>query len=155
MRRSSKKNKHDSEIPRREDINPTPGNLDEESAVKDLLGKSLAELTVEFTTDEQAAFQMQEHFMFMGPKAFQYYFPAYLAYFESDLSNGYSDTVNCVIGFLRFRLETEPETLHTIRPIVLATVRCCLAKYDKFHINTLIYGDLKQQLCSLEQKMLE
>jgi hypothetical protein len=138
-------------LPTREEINPTPGNLDEEWAVRHLLGKSLADLTALFLADENAAFQYQEDFMFMGAAAFRYYFPAYLAYFRSARSAGDSDTLNAVVGVLENRLQAEPETICAIAPTVLETLRLCEQDFDKFGADPEIYGDLPERIRWLEE----
>ena len=137
-------------FPTREEINPTPGNLDEEWAVTHLLGKSLADLTALFLTDENAAFQYQEDFMFMGTAAFRYYFPAYLAYFRSGRSVGDSDTLNAIVSVLENRLQDEPETICAIAPTVLETLRLCEQDFDKFGADPGIYGDLPERIRRLE-----
>ena len=138
-------------LPTREEINPTPGNLDEEWAVTHLLGKSLADLTALFLTDENAAFQYQEDFMFMGAAAFRYYFPAYLAYLRSERSAGDSDTLNAVVGFLEIRQQYEPETVRAIAPAVLETLHLCEQDYDKFGADPEIYGDMLGRIRRLKE----
>ncbi len=142
-------------VPTREEINPTPGNLDEEWAVKHLLGKSLDDLTALFLTDENAAFQYQEDFMFMGAAAFRYYFPAYLEYFRSGRSAGDSDTLNGVVGFLEIRLQVEPEVIRAIAPTVLETLRLCERDFDKFDADPEIYGDLPERIRLLQEAVCE
>lgn len=65
-------------LPSREEFIPS-GMLDEESAFRDFGGKSLSEVR-ELVAENFLG--RQEHFMWMGIRAFCYYLPAFVDYFD-------------------------------------------------------------------------
>jgi len=118
-------------IPTEDEISPY-NSLDEQWALPHLLGKSLADLEREFTTDDNIAYQYQEDFMWIGDKAFSYYFPAYKSYFESPLSEGDSTLLSAILMTLKRRMEEAPDSVLQIADTMLAMLDYIDGHYDKF-----------------------
>lgn len=77
-----------SELPSESDFDPTPlGDLDAQCAWKNFGGLSIEEAVEKF---RECPLTYQEDFMFMGSKAFAYYFPAIDGYLRS-----YPDMSEC------------------------------------------------------------
>ena len=64
------------------------GSLDEGSACKHFLGKTLTEAEALF---REASLYYQEDLMWMGPRAFQFYLPAALNDLKSEAARGPND----------------------------------------------------------------
>ena len=87
-------------VPTRDEINPFR-DLDGNCAERDLLGKPV-EGMLELLHENSLKYQ--EHFMWMGPRAFIFYFPAATRYLCSDAAAGDLDFVSCMCSNLMFRL---------------------------------------------------
>lgn len=91
-------------LPTFDDINPHPGNLDEQDAVKNFLGKNHDEAYALFVD----AFETyQEDLMFMGVAAFLYYLPDGIAAAES--TEYHDDDLVCQEMFSIIQLRVEYE----------------------------------------------
>ncbi len=138
--------------PSREEICPFAGDLDGEWAVRNFPGKSVGEITRLFLSDSAAPFQLQEDLLWMGPKAFAYYLPAWTAYFRSDSSCGDADTFSSVLGTLELRLKSEPETVMAAREVVTDLLNNCISNDSVAGADARIYGGLKARFIALKRK---
>lgn len=83
-----------SPLPRERDFDPYNGNLDCQHALKIFGGMTLDQAYTEFCDRPEI---YQEDFMFMGPKAFAYYFPVVDRYLREVTSNDPHDDCETVI----------------------------------------------------------
>lgn len=98
-------------IPTKKDINPTPGNLDELTALKHFHGKSQSEaanLFFEYPT------YYEEDLKWMGSKAFAFYFPSMEPYLLSEASEDDSDIINALANTLQIRLKQDPQSIKDV-----------------------------------------
>jgi hypothetical protein len=135
------------DLPRREDIN-VHDSLDEISASDHFYGKTLEEAEALFRED---AYRYQEDLMWMGPRAFAFYLPAVSSYLRSDDSAGDDALVDALYNIFEFRMaETEfPLASDTVRRIVDYVVE----HFEKFAVDTSIYGDLLDRYRKLQARL--
>lgn len=132
--------------PTREEIN-VYDSLDEQSAVKHFLGKSIDEAEALFRED----CCYTEDLMWMGPVAFRYYINAAIQYVRSDAA---ARDANMVFGLaiaLEFRIEYEP---HELAPISLPLAEICAYVVDhssKFELSA-YEEDLPARFVALRDK---
>jgi hypothetical protein len=139
------------QLPTASEINPTPGNLDEQCAARNFLGKTLGQAEAMF---REAALLYQEDLMFMGAPAFRFYVPAAINYIRSDAAAADSDMINCFAGILEFRLEYEAGEMVAVAPLLASACRHIVDGYERFDVTPAIYGDLRPRYKSLEQAFL-
>jgi hypothetical protein len=136
-------------LPTREEIN-VHDSLDERSACKNFLGKSLEEAEALF---RENSLHYQEDLMWMGPVAFQFYVQAVIRYIKSMESQNDSDLINCFVGLLEFRLGPKPEGLLPVAKQLVEICRYVIDNYDRFDVTPEIYGDLRPRYENLIQKI--
>jgi hypothetical protein len=129
-------------LPTEADINVFD-SLDERSAVRNFLGKTIDEAEAMF---RENAFYPCEDLMWMGPKAFCFYVTSAIRYLESDASAGDSDAVNCFVGTVEHRLSFS-DAIEPSFPALREAMRFLLDHWDRyFHPDTIaIYGDLPER----------
>ena len=135
-------------LPTAKDINPTPGNLDEEWALQKFLGKNLAQAEELF---REASLNRTEDLTHMGPSAFRFYVQAAINYIRSDACVRDSDMINGFAGTLEHRLEWEGAELIPIADPLAFICGYIVEHYDRFEINPDIYGDLRPCYLHLQQ----
>lgn len=136
-------------IPSRSDID-IYGSPDEESACDHFLGKTLAQAEQMF---RESGEYYQEDLMWMGPVAFAFYLPAALDYLRSDAAAGDDHLVNCLYDIVMFRIDQERFALAI--DTVNAMVEYVIGNYDKFRVDTEIYGDVLQKYKSLKHRLAD
>ena len=119
------------------------GSLDEVTACGHFLGKSLAEAEKLFFKN---ALYYQEDLMYMGPRAFCIYFEAFVTYLESPAAEGDSDSVNCLVGLLEFRLKYNRREISAAFGRLAQCCRYILKNWSRYEVSQVIYGNLKEQL---------
>ena len=133
-------------IPSREDID-VYHSLDEASACKHFLGKSLDEAEALFRDN---SIYYQEDLLWMGPVAFRYYIHAAIRYVQSGDATGDSDIINCLAGTLRHRMQYEP--LSELQPIAEPLAVFCayvVNHFGRFDADPQIYGELRSDYAAL------
>ena len=88
----------------------------------------------------------QEDLMFMGPRAFCFYFPAALEYIASSQGSTDAEIANCLVSVIGHRLEYDSPNIRDAFPDMLRFADHLLAHYDGFALNPHIYGDLRPRL---------
>jgi hypothetical protein len=136
-------------LPTREEIN-VHDSLDERSACKNFLGKTLKQAEMLFRDD---FLHYQEDLMWMGPTAFQFYVIAAIRYIKSSESKRDSDAINCFLGLLEFRLKYEAESLRPIGKELTETCRFIVERYDQFDVTPDIYGELRPRYEQLVREL--
>src|SRR5262245_41638860 len=135
-------------LPTQQDINPIPPDLDGRSAVRNFLGKTREQITREFA---EHGMSYQEDLMFMGPRAFNYYFPAAVDYIASPQGCTDADVANCLISVVEHRLQYDaPQILGSTQQIV-RFADYVLACYDGFGFDPDICGDLRPRLNQIKK----
>lgn len=137
-------------LPTRQDIN-AHDSLDERSACKHFLGKSVAEAEGLF---RENSVYYQEDLMCMGGRAFCFYVVALISYIQSEYATGDSDIINCFARILEFRLESEPEELRPVAQTLAAVCGYILDHYARFDLTSEIYGDLRPRFQALRQTIV-
>ena len=136
-------------IPSFADFSPTQGeNLDEKLAVEHFLGKSASQAESLF---RENAIYYAGDLMWMGDKAFAFYFPAYSRFLESSHANGDADALNSLASVIAFRAEHEPQSIIGARDAVLSALNYCAENYPKFRVEAVIHGDLRSKLLQLQK----
>jgi hypothetical protein len=134
-------------LPTREEIN-VHDSLDERSACKNFLGKTLPEAEAMF---RETPLTHQEDLMFMGPVAFRFYVPAFISYIQSGSAAGDSDIINCFTVLLEYRLESEPAEMVPTAELLASACTFIIDHYDSFDVSPEIYGDLRPRLAGLRE----
>lgn len=140
-------------LPSEREINPHPGCLDGEHAVKMFLGKNLEEAEMLF---RENGLSRQEDLMWMGAVGFVFYFSAALSYLKSSMSAGDSDFASSMTGLLESRLLGEYEDYEQIISARSEMVEFCIylmENYDFYDVDFDIYGDLRPRLEKLLDKL--
>jgi hypothetical protein len=134
-------------LPTRDDFNIF-NSLDEETACKHFLNKTLIEAQALFREDGLTYCQ---DFMWMGPRAFNFYIEALFNYLKSDDSIGDSDIINCLLSVVEYRRNDEkfPSAVGRVRMIIDYVI----ANYDKFQVDRAIYGDLLEKYKILRDEL--
>lgn len=122
-------------IPTREDIS-IYNTLDEREAVKHFLNRTVEEIEELFMRGEGDASFYGEDMTYMGPKAFQYYFPAYLHYLESSVAEDDFETAQSVIGtiYAKLVLGDEKESIIPVKDKVIQCLQYLVDHPEKFHL---------------------
>jgi hypothetical protein len=136
-------------LPTREEIN-VHDSLDERSACKSFLGKTIEEIEALLRDGHLDLFG---DLMWMGPVAFQFYVPAAIQYLQSLESKGDSDTINWFLGLLEFRFEYDLELLQPIAKELTDVCRFIVEHYNQFVVTPEIYGDLRPRYQKLIQRL--
>jgi hypothetical protein len=131
-------------LPTASDINVFD-SLDERSACEHFLGKTIEQAEAMFRDN---AIRYQEDLMWMGPAAFRYYLPAFIAYIKSSSACGDADAINCFHGLIQWWLKHYRSDFLSVRDVVEAACRYILEDYGKFRV-TSVYGDLSKALKEL------
>lgn len=140
-------------LPSEREINPAPGCLDGEYAVKMFLGRTLNEAEKLF---QENGLCRQEDLMWMGPVGFVFYFPAALRYLKSSESSGDSDFASSMVSLLEFRVIGKYEDYDKISLAGAEIIDFChhlMENLDSYDINCKIYGDLRPRLKKLLNKL--
>lgn len=136
-------------IPSFADLSPTQGeNLDEKLAVEHFLGKSVSQAEKLF---RENAIYYAGDLMWMGDKAFAFYFPAFSRFLESTHADGDADALNSLASIIAFRVEHEPQSITGARAAVLSALNYCVDNYSKFKVEAAIYDDLRNKLLRLQE----
>jgi hypothetical protein len=139
-------------LPTERDINPVPEDRDGQYAAENFLGKTREQITAEFPDE---GMNYQEDLMFMGPRAFCFYFPAAVDYITSPAATGASDVVKCLCSVIETRLEHNMPDIPEALSSFVRFVDHVLAHYDDFALNPEIYGDLRPRLSAIRQACAE
>jgi hypothetical protein len=139
-------------IPTQEDINPIPENLDGQRAVRNFLGKTRDQGVSEFAGHGMS---YQEDLMFMGSRAFCFYFPAAVDYIASSQGSTDGDVASCLVSVVEHRLEYDAPEIRDAFPHILRFADHLLAHYDGFALDRGIYGDLRPRLRAIRQTSAE
>lgn len=123
-------------LPAKDEIN-IYNSQDEIAACDHFCNKTLEEAEALF---RENSLYYCEDLMWMGPRAFNFYLQAAINYLLSDYSIGDSDMINCLYSVMEYRLiEKEfPSAIDRVNTII----DYVLDNFDKFEVNTIIYGDL-------------
>lgn len=124
-------------IPIREDIDVF-GTLDERQACRHFLGKTVDEA---FNLFAENALLYQEDLMVMGSVAFQYYVPAFIRYIDRAI--GDSDAINCFLGVLEHRLNSDASSVLGMAVPLGDACRTILDRYEDYDVTENVYGDLR------------
>jgi hypothetical protein len=128
-------------LPTAKEINPFD-DLDGRAAEKNLLGKSVAQVVVML---ESNPLYYVADFMWIGPRAFAFYFPSVVTVAEKYAD---ADFINSVCGTLEIRLENKAIPSDA-RAGVHHFCKIVLQEYDRFCIEPEVYGDLKRRFLNL------
>ena len=141
------------QLPTEFEINPFPGDLDGDHAVKMFHGKSVAQAELLF--QENGSFY-QEDLMCMGPVGYAFYFPAALSYLRSSYSAGDADFTSSMLAMMEFRVmggHNDAQALAPAFPDMLSFCQHALEHYDSFDVDHEIYGDLRPRFQALTKKL--
>jgi hypothetical protein len=138
-------------LPTKEDISPTSGaDLDERAALQHFFGKSQSEAASLF-------FESPEYFaddlMWMGRKAFAFYFPSLEPYITSKKSAGDADIINALIGTLKARLDDDPVSLRDCQAPALRILVYARENLGKFQSDPCINGNAADELSDLIERV--
>lgn len=123
----------DSNIPTRDEI-CIYNSLDERMALKHFLHRSADEIENYFKTEAGEAAFYGEDLLHMGPRAFQYYFPAYRHYLESTEAEDDFETAQSIIGTIKQRYKHEKSSLVPIKEEVLQCLDYLVNHPVKFNL---------------------
>ncbi|MCH2175627.1 MAG: hypothetical protein MK193_07860 [Lentisphaeria bacterium] len=137
-------------LPTKKQINPHPGDLDGDYAVKNWLNKSIKEGASLF---EENALHYAEDFSYMGHYAFNYYLQSAILYAQSKASIEDSDFINSFIGTLKFRYKYDKKVIKKSINRCLELLSVIVDEYPKYEVNKEIYGDLEGKAKKLIKKL--
>ena len=129
------------EIPAAKDI-CVYGGIDEACALKNFLGKSIAEAESLFRDN---ALKYTEDLLWMGPVAFRFYIHAAINYVQSEHATGDCDIINCLAGTLSFWHEHYPAELVPCASVLADFCGTVLEQFDRFDADPEIYVGLREQ----------
>lgn len=115
-------------------------SLDERSACDHFLGKSLEEAEILF---RENASHYQDDLIWMGPVAFRYYVPAFVAYLKSEHSVRDSDAASSFAGLLEYWVDSAPSELGPISDTLLRAAGYVIEHWKKFEIDDDTYAGLR------------
>ena len=138
-------------LPSEQDIN-VYDSLDEKTAVQHFLGKDLQDAEVLF---RDSLFIYHEDLMSMGPVAFCFYVRAYINYLRSDFSLDDCHNASAFRMLLDYRLDTDPDDISSVIPVLLEAVEYMIANMDKFSIFPDIDGNLAEKYAALRDRLIE
>ena len=133
-------------IPTKKDINPTPGNLDELTALKHFNGKSQSEAANLFF---ECPTYYEEDLKWMGSKAFAFYFPSMEPYLLSEASEDDSDIINALANTLQIRLKQDPQSIKGCLVPALRILDYISENMQKFNVDPTIYGNITVKLSNI------
>jgi hypothetical protein len=136
-------------LPKKEEIN-VYNSLDEISACEHFFNKTLEQAEALFR--ENSAYY-QEDLMWMGPRAFQFYLQSAINYLESDDSAGDSHLIDCLYEIVVFRSKDKEFSLAINR--IARMIDYVINNYEKFNVNTDVYGDLLGKYRQLQRQLKE
>ena len=139
-------------LPTQEEINPIPDDLDGLSAVRNFLGKTREQITTEFA---EQGMSYQEDLMFMGPRGFNFYFPAAVDYIASSQGSTDVDVASCLISVVEYRLEYDAPEIRDATPHIARFTDYVLTHYNRFGFDPNIYGDLRPRLNQIKKSCAE
>jgi hypothetical protein len=139
-------------LPTQKDINPIPEDLDGQCAVRNFLRKTRDQITREFA---EHGMSYQEDLMFMGSRAFCFYFPAAVDYLAGSQGSTDADVANCLVSVVEHRLEYDSLEIRDAFPDIFRFADHLLAHYDAFALDPDIYGDLRPRLRAIRQTCAE
>lgn len=134
-------------LPTKADIN-VYDSPDEQSASDHFFGKTLVQVEILFRESSE---YYQEDLMWMGPVAFSFYLKAAINYLRSHDSAGDYHLIDCLYEIAVFRFDQEGFALAING--VKEMVDYVIADYQKFQVNTEIYGDLLKKYKSLKNRL--
>lgn len=140
-------------LPTELEINPVPGFLDGDAAVRMFHGKTVDEAELLF---RESGLDRQEDLMFMGPVGYIFYFPAALTYLRSSDSAQDADFLSSMVGMMEFRVideHNDAEALIAAFPDMLTFCEHALSHYDFYDVDEEIYGDLRPRLQVLSTRL--
>jgi len=114
-------------------------SLDERSAVKNFLWKSLEEARSLFRDN---FLHYQEDLMWMGPIAFRFYVVAAINYLLSEDATDAADAVSTFCMVLKFRLDEETAEIAPVGPILRDAIFGILNDFDRYGADIAYYGDV-------------
>lgn len=138
-------------IPTKEDISPSSElDLDERLALKHFFGKNESEAAILFFDKPE---YYADDLMWMGRKAFAFYFPTLEPYIISEESEGNADIINTLLGILNSRLKGDPSSIQDCRNSVLRILTYISENLEKFQIDSCVNGDVSGELSDLIKKL--
>jgi len=139
------------DLPTRDDISPSNElQLDERSAVRNFLGKDLNQAVGLFSNN---LFRHAENLMWMGPRAFQFYYRAFSDYIRTNNPSETDDAVGWFISIIDFQLK-QGAFPDEFKRLVIDDCDFCIKNYERFEIDPNIYGNLLIKLEDLRQRLL-
>jgi hypothetical protein len=102
-------------LPTASEINPIPEDLDGRAAQEHFLGKTFEDAVRLF--QENSLFYLED-LLWMGPKAFCYYFPAAAHYLKSDAGEGDTDALRCLASIIHSRIHDDGVLVSDIYPVI-------------------------------------
>jgi hypothetical protein len=123
-------------LPTKDEIN-IYNSLDEITAYEHFYNKTLKEAEALF---RENSLTYGQDLMWMGPRAFNFYLQAAITYLQSDYSVCDSDIINCLYSVVEYRWEEKEFSLAIDR--VNTMIDYVIDNYDKFEVDSTIYGDL-------------
>jgi len=130
-------------LPTQEEINPFPEDLDGQCAVRNFLGKTREQITREF---HERGMSYQEDLMFMGSRAFCFYFPAAVDYVTASWPDTDGDVINCLVSVVEHRLEYDSPDIRDAFPEIVRFADHLLAHNADLALDPEVYGDLRPRL---------
>ena len=130
-------------LPTAEEINPTPGCLDEECACRNFLGRTRREAEELFRDN---LLHYSEDLLWMGPRAFEFYVRAAIDYLKSEHARGDCDGVSAFHGTIELR--ARHDDLPAI-PALIEALGYIIREFDRFGASIDIYGHLRAEYRAL------
>ena len=139
------------QLPTEQEIN-VYGSLDEQSAVKNFLGKNLAQAEALF---QQNSLRYGEDLMWMGPRAIRFYVRAYIQYLLSDEATTDPGAVSQFAALIQFWRESDPLLIPSLQPTLIAAIDRLLNREWPDEMTAGAYGNLPAKLRSLRDQLLQ
>ena len=134
-------------LPTKKEINVFD-TLDERVACDHFYKKTLAEAEALF---RENSLYYQEDLLWMGIKAFKFYLPSVINYLQSEYAAKDSDLINFLHEIIDFRSSEAgfSEALDSVNSLI----DYVLANYEKFEVDSAIYGNLHDKYQDLQNQL--
>ena len=136
-------------LPIESDIN-IYNSQDEIVACEHFLDKTLEQAEILF---QENSSYYQEDLMWMGPQAFNFYLQSVINYLKSDHSVNDDHLIDCLYEIVIFRMEEEEFSIAIDR--VQEMTNYVISNYEKFNIDSDIYGDLLAKYKELKKQLVD
>jgi len=137
-------------LPTEQEINPEGDSYDGQMAVDHFIGKTPEQITKELGT--WLHWHFYEDFLWMGSRAFCFYFPAVADYVATAKAKADYEVVDNFCYVLEFRLHSDFAQIRDSFPAIIGFAGYILAHFEDYGYDPEADEDLLQRLRTIQQR---